>query len=870
MVIRVPVTLDVTDNDIAESIEDEVDTGARRARSGRAGDIIGRALGRGIGSGIQDGITDGITRGTGGVNLSGLLRGATAAAAQGGDDAGRGFGDGFDRGLSSVRPGIQTFGQLSFSLAQVAAGATAAVSAVTPLGGALGGVVAGAVAVAGAVGQAAGAAISAGGVFASLGLAAVTARVATSGLSDAFAAQSAAQEELARTGAISESTQEALTAAMAGLAPAAAAVVTEVTALTPAWSAFQDSIQQTVFADVAGQLRGISDAILPTLQAQLGGTAGVLNQAIQGFAQFAQSEQFVSQLDTLLGGLNATLAALLPGAGAVGQGLLAIFAGAGGPATDMATAISNIGLSFGTWAQGVAESGQLTTFLDQANVVLGDLLGIVGNVGSVLVSVFGAGAATGADLLSILRDATGQLAAFLQTAGAQAGLEQFFGLVSQVGSTIGDLGGIIGPIFAGVFAVLGELTPHVNALREALLPVAQVVAENLGVALTGLAPVLGVVASLIVLLVQALAPLVEALVGALGPALAQIGALFTQHLAPAIATLIPVLQPVLDWFFGVFAAQIQNAVSFIVTVLEGAFQIIGGLVEFVAGVLTGDWERAWSGIQGIVDGVVTIVTGLITYLVSIVTSLFESLRPVFAAVGNWFEDLGNRIVIAWNFAVALFRVGVSLIIGAFQTLNARIFEFVAAVHARVVGGFQGMVENVAGFIGSFISLVGSIPGRILGALGDLGALLYNAGRNVIQGLINGIASMISRVGSSMSGIAAKIRSYLPFSPAKEGPLSGQGNPEESGRTIVEMLSSGIDSRSALPANAMNDLLRPLAPTGRPASAAASAPPAATGSAVEVNMNFFGPTTSGGRLQEMNWTARYATQARPETVEGVPT
>jgi phage-related protein len=868
--IRVPVTLDVTDNDIAESIEDEVDTGARRARSSRAGNIIGRALGIGIGDGVRDGISLGVARGTGGLNLSGILRGVTASASQEGDNAGRGFGDGFSRGLSSAQPGIQTFGQLSFSLAQVAAGATAAVSAVTPLGGALGGVVAGAVAVAGAVGQAAGAAVSAAGVLASLGLAAVTARVASAGLSDAFAAQSAAQEELASTGAISESTQQALTAAMQGLAPAAAAVVTEVSALTPAWSAFQDSIQQTVFADVAGQLRGISDAILPTLQSQLGTTAGVLNQAIQGFAQFAQSEQTVSHLDTILSGLNATLTALLPGAGAVGQGLLAIFAGAGGPATDMATAISNIGLSFGTWAQGVAESGQLTTFLEQANVVLGDLLGIVGNVGSILVSVFGAGAATGGDLLSILRDATGQLAAFLQTAGAQAGLQQFFGLVSQVGSTISDLGGIIGPIFAGVFAVLGELTPHINALREALLPVAQVVAENLGVALTGLAPVIGVVASLIVLLVQALAPLVQALVGALGPAIAQIGALFTQYLAPAIATLIPVLQPILDWFFGVFAAQIQNAVNFIVTVLEGAFQIIGGLVEFVAGVLTGDWERAWGGIQGIVDGVVTIVSGLITYLVSIVKSLFESLRPVFAAVGQWFEDLGRRFQLAWNLTTALFRVGVTVIVGAFQLLRDRVFEAVQAVITRVVTGFSGMVNNVASFIGNLVGFVAGLPGRIVAAVGDLGALLYQAGRNVIQGLINGITSMIGRVGSSMASIAAKIRSYLPFSPAKEGPLSGQGNPEESGRTIVEMLSSGIDSRSALPASAMNELLRPLAPAGRSRTPAAAPAAAVAGSAVEINQNFFGPTTSGGRLQEMNWTARYATQARTETVGGVAT
>ena len=63
MVIRIPVNLDVTDNDIAESIEDEVDQGARRARAGRAGSIIGRALRVGIGDGIGSGIGDGITRG---------------------------------------------------------------------------------------------------------------------------------------------------------------------------------------------------------------------------------------------------------------------------------------------------------------------------------------------------------------------------------------------------------------------------------------------------------------------------------------------------------------------------------------------------------------------------------------------------------------------------------------------------------------------------------------------------------------------------------------------------------------------------------------------------------------------------------------
>src|SRR3990167_7625102 len=576
MVIRVPVTLDVTDNDIAESIEDEVDRGARSSSTTRAGNIIGRALGAGIGTGISASNQRGVARGTSGLNLSGLLRGASAQFGQQGDEAGRSFGDGISRGVRAAEPGISTFGQLEFSAARVGAAFSGMLGLVVPVGPALGGVAAAAVAVAGAVGQAAGAAISAGGVFASLGLGAVTAQVASRGLSDAFAAQSAAQEELAATGAISATTQDQLTAAMDGLAPAAARVVTEVTALTPAWSAFQNSIQQTVFQGIGQQLSGISDAILPVLQAQLTATAGTLNAAARGFAEFAQSDRFVSALDTILGDLNATIAALLPGLGGVGAGLLAIFTGAGGPALDMATAISDIGLAFGTWAQGIAESGQLTAFLDQANVVLGDLLGIVRNGGSTLNLPFRASAGLGGELLAVLRDATGQRAAFVQTAGAQEGLAQFFGLITQTGDAISQLGGVIGPIFGGLFTVIGTLLPQINALRDVLLPVATTLGQTLGTALTGLAPVIGLVAQLIVGLVQALAPLVTTIVGALGPAIAKIGALFTANLGPAVSGLFELLQPLLGILLEIFGAQVVNAITLIVDVLGGVFEVLGG------------------------------------------------------------------------------------------------------------------------------------------------------------------------------------------------------------------------------------------------------------------------------------------------------
>ncbi|SDI50679.1 hypothetical protein SAMN05421505_16115, partial [Sinosporangium album] len=107
-------------------------------------------------------------------------------------------------------------------------------------------------------------------------------------------------------------------------------------------------------------------------------------------------------------------------------------------------------------------------------------------------------------------------------------------------------------------------------------------------------------------------------------------------------------------------------------------------------------------------------------------------------------------------------------------------------------------------ISALLGLVRGIPGRITSALGSLGSLLYNAGRNVIQGLINGIKGMIGSVGSAMKNIAAKIREYLPFSPAKAGPLKIHP-PDKAGRTIAAMLAGGIDSGQHLVARAASGL-----------------------------------------------------------------
>lgn len=89
-----------------------------------------------------------------------------------------------------------------------------------------------------------------------------------------------------------------------------------------------------------------------------------------------------------------------------------------------------------------------------------------------------------------------------------------------------------------------------------------------------------------------------------------------------------------------------------------------------------------------------------------------------------------------------------------------------------------------------VAYIKSIPGKITGALGDLGSLLVNAGAELIDGLISGIRSKIDDLGDVMGSVGGKIKGFLPGSPVKEGPLRSWNN-GGAGKRLMKMLVLGI-------------------------------------------------------------------------------
>lgn len=149
---------------------------------------------------------------------------------------------------------------------------------------------------------------------------------------------------------------------------------------------------------------------------------------------------------------------------------------------------------------------------------------------------------------------------------------------------------------------------------------------------------------------------------------------------------------------------------------------------------------------------------IVTGLIELFFTLLAVIRATPEAIGAFFDWVGGKIL------------GVTDAIGRW---------------------FSGLGNKFTEVKNGFIQWVNSIPHAVTEALKNAGSLLIQAGRNIIGGLIQGIREKLGALGDIMAFVGNKISGFLPHSPAKEGPLAGQGDPRISGQKIVQRLGEGM-------------------------------------------------------------------------------
>lgn len=229
---------------------------------------------------------------------------------------------------------------------------------------------------------------------------------------------------------------------------------------------------------------------------------------------------------------------------------------------------------------------------------------------------------------------------------------------------------------------------------------------------------------------------VAALVGSIADA---ITALWNNVLKPVIdwivANVIPVLTPIIETIWN----TILTVFGSIADTIGGIIQTLRGLIDFVVGIFTGDWNKAWEGIKtffsgiwnaikGIVSTVWNAIKGVIETVINtikaIITTVFNAIKTV---ISNIFNGIKNTVSNIWN------------------GIKNSISNAVSSIKNGIVNNFQTAYNKITSIFRNIGSFFSGIWNNIKNTFSALGTKIGDAISGAVKSGINGVLGMIENI-----------------------------------------------------------------------------------------------------------------------------
>ena len=226
--------------------------------------------------------------------------------------------------------------------------------------------------------------------------------------------------------------------------------------------------------------------------------------------------------------------------------------------------------------------------------------------------------------------------------------------------------------------------------------------------------------------------------------------LYNEFIAPIVdwivANIVPIIKNLLDGLIEHFG----KVFGFIADAVGGVIDIFKGLIQFITGVFTGDWEKAWEGIKNIFGGIWDAIVG-------IAKAAWEAIKGIFKGVGAFFSGV-------WNLIKNVFT-GVG---DWFSNIFSNAWKGIKNAFSGVKGFFGGVWSNIKGCFGSVgnwfkdtftkawtnVKNVFSKGGKIFDGIKDG---ILNGLKTVINGIIGGINKVIKVPFNGLNTALKKIR-----------------------------------------------------------------------------------------------------------------
>ena len=128
--------------------------------------------------------------------------------------------------------------------------------------------------------------------------------------------------------------------------------------------------------------------------------------------------------------------------------------------------------------------------------------------------------------------------------------------------------------------------------------------------------------------------------------------IYNEFILPILNYFVEELNPTIE-FLGELVSEVF--VGLIGTIADTATEImnaLGGLVDWIVGVLTGDWERAWQGLSDVVEGIFnalnTAIKGVVNVIIDALNVIIRGINKISFDVPDWVPGMGGQ---SWGFNI---------------------------------------------------------------------------------------------------------------------------------------------------------------------------------------------------------------------------
>lgn len=236
-----------------------------------------------------------------------------------------------------------------------------------------------------------------------------------------------------------------------------------------------------------------------------------------------------------------------------------------------------------------------------------------------------------------------------------------------------------------------------------------------------------------------LKPFVDNVAGLIGSIADAITALWNNILKPVIDWIIQNILPVLVPIFESLWNTICNVFGAITDTIGGIIQTFKGLIDFIVGIFTGDWNKAWEGIKtfftgiwnaikGVVSTIWNAIKGIIETVINvikgIITTVFNAIKTV---ISNIFNGIKNTVSNIWN------------------GIKNSISNAVSSIKNGIINNFQTAYNKITGIFRNIGSFFSGIWNNIKNTFSALGTKIGDAISGAVKSGINGVLGMIEGI-----------------------------------------------------------------------------------------------------------------------------